>query len=148
MHITISNELFQKIIYNSFGYNRETGGFLGLYNNAIVEYLFDEGMETSGACTYRPNVIMFNEFIKMCSQKGIEKYGILHTHLNEEGTLSNDDRVFIKNIFEVNNRIVEMYFPVVIPGKTMRIYKGNRTMEGIKIEGCIISLKDDSTTGL
>lgn len=142
MLIMISNNLFQNIICKPIGYNRETGGFVGINNNVIVEYVFDEGVVFSNIFTYRPDVKRFNEFIVMCKHKGIEKYGILHTHLNEEGTLSNSDGVFINNIFEVNHQIDEMYFPVIIPGKTMRIFKGKRTTNRVEIKECVISLSE------
>lgn len=143
MSIKISNQLLKEIIFNPIGYSRETGGFVGINDDVIVQYMFDEGMTSSDFFTYRPDVTKFNKFIAMCNKKGIKEYGILHTHLNENGVLSNNDIVYITSILEINAQILEMYFPVVIPGNAMRIYKAKRNMNNIEMEECVMEKQSE-----
>lgn len=133
MEIIIDEEIFRNMLNSPIGFSCETGGYIGVSNNVVVEYWFDEGILGTNSYTYIPDAEKFEKFITMCNEKRIERQGILHTHLNKDATLSNKDRIFIEKILGINPQIVEMYFPVVIPGKTLRIYKGKKIKGVIKI---------------
>ena len=140
MPLIISSKLYHNIIYDPIGYNKETGGFLGIKNNAIINYVFDEGMTISNVFMYRPNSMIFNIFVSKCIKNKVEQFGILHTHLNQNETLSNNDREFIHDFFDPNPHINQMYFPVVIPGELMRIYIGKRNNRKVNLNVCEMSL--------
>lgn len=133
MRIIIAEDLFQNMINTPTGYNHETGGYIGISKNVVVDYWFDEGRLGANPYTYIPDVEKMNNFMTRCNQKGIEGFGILHTHLNKDATPSKNDRIFIEKILRVNHQIMKMYFPIVIPGITLKMYRGKKRKEMIEI---------------
>lgn len=133
MCLWIEENLFEKIIYRPAGYDRETGGFIGIRDNTVLEYWFDEGIFNENVYSYVPNISELNKFLAMCECKEILKYGILHTHLNANITLSGGDILFIRKILNENKQMHEMFFPVVIPGKSLNMYSGKKTGNRIEV---------------
>lgn len=132
MVIEIDTNVLEQIIGYSSGLNYETGGFIGIHNNRIHTYFFDDGIRQKGTC-YCPNKDMFYVLTKKWRQEGITAFGIFHTHLNGNLSLSREDIGYINAIFESNADLEEMFFPVIIPEKEVCIYLANRKNERVLI---------------
>lgn len=137
MTIEVERKVFEQIIGYSSGLNYETGGFIGICNHRIHTYFFDDGTRQKG--TYCPNRDIFYELIEKWGQKGMTAFGIFHTHLNGNPSLSGEDIGYINSIFESNTDLEEMFFPVIIPEKEICVYLANRKNEEVLIN--LVALK-------
>ena len=138
MAIEIERKVFEQIIGFSSGLNYETGGFIGICNNRIRTYYFDDGIRQKEA--YCPNKDIFYELIEEWGQEGITAFGIFHTHLNGKLSLSGEDIRYINAIFESNADLEEMFFPVIIPGKEICVYHANRKNEEVLINTAALKI--------
>ena len=106
----------------------ECGGILGAdRENTINHIRFDKGIRTGNGGVYIPNIPFLNRLIEEWAEDGIEFQGIFHTHAPHWPELSHDDRVYIIDILNVMPRnIMQLYFPLVFPGRNIKGYCVNR----------------------
>lgn len=106
----------------------ETGGILGGRNQIVSCCVFDRGSNASnGYDIYAPDTQLLNQAVRQWEEGGIEFYGIFHSHFSNGTLLSNGDRKYITKIMlAMPPQIDHLYFPVVIPKKTMMIYRAER----------------------
>lgn len=74
----IKSEIFNSIILDFPNTPIEAGGILGGTSGAITKYILDSGKGEYGK--YTPNTKMINKIIFDWAEKGIEFYGICHSH--------------------------------------------------------------------
>ena len=125
--------LYGEIIKFTNNYSREVGGFIGIKNNVIIKCWFDDEIAKIPSFSYKPNELKLNHFWDICELEEIEYLGIFHSHLNKSATLSNGDINFIKNFMNINVCVSTVFFPVIIPGKEMRVYCAKRDAMEITI---------------
>lgn len=106
----------------------ETGGALGGRNQIISHCAFDNGSEGSnGYDIYAPNTQLINQTIRQWAEAGIEFYGIFHSHFPDGIMLSNRDKQYITRIMlAMLPQINHLYFPIVLPQKSMIVYRADK----------------------
>ena len=100
----------------------ETGGILGMKDNSISSFYYDEyGSRTDN--TYIPDFKRINDVLQMWNLSGIEFAGIIHSHPSDMRQLSYADVRYAVQIMNEND-LSELYFPLVMPDtKEILFYK-------------------------
>lgn len=115
----------------------EVGGILGSSGNGIVDEVFVDLADTSGAkpCMYSPNTTYLNRKIEYWQDRNIDFVGIFHTHFGGACNLSDSDVRYISKImYAMPPQIDSLYFPVfVLPEMKLVCYKASRANEIISI---------------
>ena len=107
---------------------------MGGRNGIITNFIFDTGLSNGDVGHYYPNVDKLNSCILDWQKHDIEFYGIVHSHLNHEKSLSLSDEVYIKEIMlAMPTDIKILYFPLVLPCKEIISYKVERKKNELKI---------------
>lgn len=138
----ILNHTFNDIVKMVPSLPPESGGIIGGTNQIITHYILDSGTNLSnGYDTYAPSILYFNETIQSWQQKGIDFYGIFHSHFPGGTELSNRDKQYIVQIMKAMPcRINHLYFPIVLPGETIIVYRADNIKNRIHIVGEDIEL--------
>lgn len=124
----ITKKAYCKLI-NSPKVPPETGGILLGCNSIVDTVVFDVGRNAANDSTikYIPNVKFLNECISNFCSHGKEFLGMFHTHAYQWDSLSGADMYYIKNIMNaMPTEIKFLYFPIVYPGKYIKVYKALR----------------------
>ena len=130
----ITESVCNNIIHACLSMPLETGGILGGKNNIITEFVFDKGTPLSSKQHYYPDISKLNDCIENWQNDGIEFYGIVHSHLQDEKLLSLGDRQYIQAIMlAMPMHIRFLYFPIVLPQKEMVSFKAMRFKNEVKI---------------
>lgn len=113
----------------------ETGGIVGGHDRIITEVYFDTGTyRLNPPSIYVPNIILLNEIIEDWNKAGISFYGIFHSHYSRDRELSTGDKRYIMEIMRVMPpQINRLYFPIILPGKTVLGYQASRWNSEIHI---------------
>lgn len=112
----------------------EEGGIIGGVNDIVTRFEFDIGIPGDNKGCYIPNVGKLNKCICEWQKQNINFYGIIHSHINHYGDLSNDDIKYIKRIMlSMPQNIQYLYFPVVLPKRTIKSFKAVRIGDEIRI---------------
>lgn len=128
----IKSEIFNSIILDFPNIPIEAGGILGGTSGAITKYILDSGKGEYGK--YTPNTKMINKIIFDWAEKGIEFYGICHSHYPTGEKLSSADIEYIKRIMIALSDLYDyLYFPIVIPQKKIIPYKAEIANNNILI---------------
>ncbi|GHU68458.1 hypothetical protein AGMMS49983_21130 [Clostridia bacterium] len=107
----------------------------------IDSVYFDLASANDNYCVYRPSVHLFNKQIEEWETRGIEFYGLFHTHSFGITELSRGDKEYIKAIMAaMPKHILELYFPLVFSGKRMISYAATRISGEVVIRQDEISL--------
>ena len=133
MKITVTQSIFHKMIFDCANAQAETGGFICVKNNSIVAYRLDKGIYADTG-NYRPDIFGLNDLMDEWGTSKSVQYGILHTHLNEDKYLSDEDVMFINSIFMENIWLKSMYFPIVIPKTNVFVYYARHFGKSVTIE--------------
>lgn len=130
----ISKEI-NNVIHNSFkNCQRECGGIIGGFNDIVTTFEFDNGLYNENSGCYIPNTKLLNQCIEEWYSKNISFYGIIHNHLTQYASLSNDDFKYIKKIMlSMPQSIDKLYFPIVLPKHTINSFKAIRKENEISI---------------
>lgn len=133
----IAHEIYKRIVEEVPDHPPEIGGILGARNGVICYVVFDCGTqrENMGKCYYTPNVEYLNKCIADWEVRGIDFYGVFHTHFFSVSTLSEGDRQYIEKIMRAMPDVKKkLYFPVVVlPERKMVAYMCRRNKGKIKI---------------
>ena len=133
MWLEIEKRLYDQVVHSASGLDYETGGFIGIRDNKVCMWSFDKGIKSEQGGIYCPNKDHFHTIIRRWEKEKITNLGIVHTHLNGNPKLSKEDIRYINSIFENNETLMEMVFPVIIPDKSFHIYYAYRSDETILI---------------
>ena len=132
--VNINKEVYSKILDIIPTIPPETGGILGGKNDIITNFVFDTGLPNGDIGHYYPDIDKLNSCILDWQKHGIKFYGIVHSHLNHEKSLSLGDEVYIKEImFAMPTDIKTLYFPIVFPRKEIIPYRAEREKDKLKI---------------
>lgn len=106
----------------------ESGGILGGQDGIVTCFFLDRGLDNFNRDSiYSPDIGLLNHTIAFWQEKGIEFYGLFHTHARHEGRLSPQDIRYIRTIVKALPEKTEpLYFPVVFPGEKMIGYCARR----------------------
>lgn len=130
----IKREVYEKILYSCPRVPPEMGGILGGHSETIDTAVFDEGEMISESAVYIPNVNKLNNVLAHWKKEGISFYGLFHSHLLGQETLSQDDIEYINRIMLSLPRTVSLlYFPIVIPKSHIIFYKAKNQNHNISI---------------
>lgn len=130
----IAESLLNAIISGCQPFPPETGGIMGGHDELITDVIFDTYPGLSEQATYSPNVVYLNDCIVRWRNQGIEFRGIFHSHPVNQYSLSGADREYITNIMSaMPTNIEELYFPIIVPTKTMFVYRAMRLKSKILI---------------
>lgn len=95
-----------------------------MQDDVVTDFVFDKGKIDFKKAVYIPNTDFINNQINDWSKQKIEFCGIVHTHPNNQRTLSADDIYYIKNIMSTMPKTISyLYFPIIIPHKNIISYK-------------------------
>lgn len=102
----------------------ETGGIIGSHSTVIDTVAFDDCNNTMQAAVYVPDVVRLNRVLAQWQENNIHFFGMFHSHLKDQETLSGDDIEYIKSVFlNLPHTITGLYFPIVIPNSHILSYK-------------------------
>lgn len=90
----------------------ESGGIIGVKNNVICAYCFDEG-NVGNIAEYQPDPEKFNSIIRAWTDKRIFFIGIVHSHANSYDKPSLGDKIYANNLMEANSYLKAVVFPIV-----------------------------------
>lgn len=130
----IKKEVYNQILYHFRNSKREYGGIIGGFNDIVTTFEFDNGLYNENSGCYIPNTKLLNQCIEEWYSKNISFYGIIHNHLTQYASLSNDDFKYIKKIMlSMPQSIDKLYFPIVLPKHTINSFKAIRKENEISI---------------
>lgn len=111
----------------------EVGGIIGGRDDIITCYFADKGSKENCYDSYYPSTDLLNEQIAVWQSRGIEFYGIYHTHFAGDDGLSCSDRRYIVNIMQaMPPQVTWLYFPIVFRDG-MLVYRAVREKNTVKI---------------
>ena len=111
----------------------EVGGIIGGRDDIITCYFADKGSKENCYDSYYPSTDLLNEQIAVWQSRGIEFYGIYHTHFAGDDGLSCSDRRYIVNIMQaMPPQVTWLYFPIVFRDG-MLVYRALREKNTVKI---------------
>ena len=111
----------------------EVGGIIGGRDDIITCYFADKGSKENCYDSYYPSTDLLNEQIAVWQSRGIEFYGIYHTHFAGDDGLSCSDRRYIVNIMQaMPPQVTWLYFPIVFRDG-MLVYRAVREKNIVKI---------------
>ncbi len=113
----------------------ETGGIIGGSDGIITEAYFDKGNSLlTTPSIYVPNIKVLNQVITNWDKEDIEFCGIFHSHYSRDRALSPGDKKYIKKIMRVMPpQVCYLYFPIILPQKTIIGYRASRCDSNIHI---------------
>ena len=130
--MTITEDVFLKLVYTSSNSPLESGGILGGKDQIITHCAFDASGQGYG--TYTPNVRFLNRLIQEWSAEGISFYGLFHSHFPSNDDLSCGDVRYITTIMEAAEKHTAcLYFPIVIPNSHITVYRAYKDSRGVHI---------------
>ena len=95
----IKLETYNEIIDKIGNAPIESGGILGMKNDVICAFFYDENAKTS-CDTYIPDIASLNEVIKNWNRQGVKFVGIVHSHANGYDKPSHNDELYAKKLLE------------------------------------------------
>lgn len=138
----IIKKVYYDIIASAPTVPPESGGILGSQNNIVTDFLADRGLRGDGY-SYYPDIEKINRQLERWKDMGIQFSGLYHTHTPMGTRLSAADIRYISEILNaVSHLHTAMYFPIVIPKRTMIVYRVELAEEPI-ITGEDIELMDE-----
>lgn len=131
----INKSVFCEILASFPSVPPECGGILGQKNGIICAYLHDRKWQSTESAIYVPDVDWMNRCIQEWAFTGIEFAGIVHSHPLDCNTLSEADRAYICQIMTaIPAHIMELFFPILIPGEDMYAYSATRSSGNVTIK--------------
>ena len=116
--MNICENIYQKIIDCCSANSNETGGIIGGKNGVVGEFVFDESLDNGESGCYYPDTILLNRYLSDWQQRGIDFYGIVHSHFQKSYELSSGDKEYINSIMMVMpTGTNHLYFPLVFPNE-------------------------------
>jgi proteasome lid subunit RPN8/RPN11 len=133
--IKIQRDLYKKLLNMCPIVPPEIGGVLAGKNSTITHIIFDKNNTVHNSAIYIPNIQFLNDKINEFAEWDEDFYGIFHSHIESEPTLSNDDKESITKIMlAMPSSVEKLYFPIIIPKKEMFVYVATRINNEIHID--------------
>lgn len=112
----------------------ESGGIFGSNNGVVTEYYHDSVSSITNCAMYVPNVENLNAMIKQWSLDGIDFCGMIHSHPENQTTLSGTDIDFIYEIMKQYEVGDILYFPIILPGNVIVSYSAIKEKNNVIIK--------------
>lgn len=129
----IKKVIYDKILNSITPAPPEMGGIIGGTYNVITEFESDKGVNCYPGC-YTPDTKKLNGVIQRWEKAKVQFYGIFHSHLHNQETLSEEDLKYIKRILSsMPDRIAYLYFPLIMDGNKIVPYRANITTYGLEV---------------
>lgn len=122
----LTNDIYMSIL-NSPDCPPETGGILGGKHGVVTHIAIDMGLGDYDR--YTPDTSHLNSIIAKWAEQGISLLGIYHTHFDGGIQLSNGDIRYISEIMDRTDNGIALYFPIVLPGKSIIAYRAEKNGE-------------------
>lgn len=123
--IIMKKSIFQKIKETIGSLSPETGGIIGICDNIICEFYFDNTAYSNADC-YIPNDVVINEVLEEWALNNVQFYGIVHSHPYGQTKLSYNDIIYARQILDlISNTYASIYFPIIqseFDGKPFEVY--------------------------
>lgn len=114
----IEKRIYDRIISYIKPAPPETGGILGSVNGIITHFAFDSGLLSKNVGCYYPDTRMLNDILREWNRQNINFCGIIHSHLDNQMSLSSGDMEYIKEIMiAVSPQYKTLYFPLIVNRK-------------------------------
>lgn len=133
---------YLKIMHSFPSAPPECGGIMGGKNKIITEFVLDYANTFTDRAIYVPDVEFINKQIEMWHNSNIDFYGIIHSHISDD-SLSQEDIKYIKKIMiNTPDNMGELFFPIIIPNKSIVFYKAEKTQNNVIISKEKIFIKE------
>lgn len=140
--MVIEMEIYQKILSAFPSVPPEGGCILGALDDAVCSFEYDNGFPRLDMAVYMPNIEILNQVIQQWASKGIQFYGLAHSHPYGQQSLSSSDIAYIHTIMQAMPASIEkLYFPLVFPGKEIISFVAIRQQDKIDILPDDINIK-------
>lgn len=106
----IEKIVYEKISTAFINSEIESGGILGRKNDTICKFFFDGG---DCATEYRIRTEILNPVIDEWAKNDIIFCGIIHSHPNGNGSLSETDKTYAEKILFLYPHLQYIIFPIV-----------------------------------
>lgn len=134
--MNIKKEVLEEISVTVGKYKPETGGVLGIKENIVCSFYFDEN-STYVSNEYCPNIDAINLKLEEWAKDGIAFAGILHSHPNGYTELSKADKECIFYILKTIHCLRQLYFPIITISNNdflMTVYCATQSQDKIFIK--------------
>jgi len=133
----IQRSVWERIVRSVPRGYAECGGLLGGRDHIVSTYVLDMGhSEMTMQDVYVPDTAFLNLVLRGWQRKGIELLGFFHTHLSGNERLSKGDIRYIQRIMRARHQTTDsLYFPIVLPGEKMIVYRADKKSKSV----CIVS---------
>lgn len=112
----ITDDVMKKILSSFPDAPPEHGGILGGQNGVVSVFHYDRAGSPDQAA-YEPDTEVLNSVIEQWNHSGISFYGIVHSHMENQPTLSEGDLQYIRLVMQSMDIGEKLYFPIVLPGR-------------------------------
>lgn len=140
--VKIKQEVYENIFAYYFPAPPEQGGILGMKDGIVCEYIHDNSKQGTECAVYIPNTEFLNLHIQNWANKDIDFCGIVHSHPNEQNTLSSSDLEYIKQLFQMNPWLEQLYFPLVVEDYDMIVYVADMQDGQLLIHKAVVEIVD------
>lgn len=110
--LIIKDSILEKILNTIGNMKPEQGGIFGGRENKVTHFYWDETAECADN-EYAPDFYNLNVEIKNWAEKSVEFFGIIHSHPNGCGKLSENDISVADEILENSKRLKKIYMIIL-----------------------------------
>lgn len=120
----------------------ERGGIIGGKNKIITEFILDDANTFIDRAMYVPNVKFINKQIEVWQNLNIDFYGIIHSHMLDDSLSQEDIKYINKIMMYTPDNMGELFFPIIIPNKSIALYKAEKLQNNVIISKEKVFIKE------
>lgn len=129
----IKRSVFRELIENTPALPPESGGILGGRGGVVTCCRADAGLSGMPA-RYVPDTDALDRVVEQWHAGGTTFYGMYHSHYPRDRLLSRGDRQYIERFMRgLPGSVSFLYFPIVLPGEEVIVYRADRTAGGVRV---------------
>lgn len=133
----IDFDIYKRVVETLRAAPVESGGILGIKDNVICAYCFDDTYNSYSE--YVPNTDVLNDVIDRWHDEGIDFIGIVHSHPNSYNKPSEKDLIYLQKLVINNDFLTRIIFPIVTKEEkcfkiTFYEFKNKFSLVGVKIK--------------
>lgn len=141
----IIKAVYEKLLNETPLLPPETGGIIGGKRGIVTAAYFDKQSDLlAEPSTYAPDIYTINQIIASWNAKNISFLGIFHSHYSNDPEISPGDTKYIQIIMcAMPPQVHSLYFPIIIPRKTIIGYRASRCKSNVHIACDKIEILND-----